>query len=147
MGPSLTRVRQTHGSEAAFLESWRAMPALAATRRDWLDRFVLYDAGGAPGAVRCKVDDAAVVAAYHEMVDVAAVEERLERLAMPLTIVRAEWGAADGMPPIVPDEVVAAVRRRARHAAVITVERSNHYTIVLADEGARVVAEVLAEVP
>jgi lipase len=146
MAPSLTRIRQTHASDAAFLDSWRAMPALVGTRRDWLDRFVAHDAGGAAGAVRSKVDDAAVIAAYYEMVDIGAVEERLAHVAVPMTLVRAEWGAADGLPPIVPDEVVAAVRRRVRHANVVTVAGANHYTIVLAERGAKVVAETL-EVP
>jgi pimeloyl-ACP methyl ester carboxylesterase len=146
MAPSLTWIRQTHASDAAFLESWRAMPALAGTRRDWLDRFVAHDTGGAAGAVRSKVDEAAVIAAYYDMVDVGAIEERLARVTVPLTLVRAEWGAADALPPIVPDEVVAAVRRRVRHASVVTVAGANHYTIVLAERGAKVVAETL-EVP
>ena len=65
---------------------------------------------------------------------------------MPVTIVRAQFGAARGLPPIVTDEVVAAIRRRVRHTAVVTVDEATHYTIVLGRAGANVVAGLLAEV-
>lgn len=147
MGPSLFRVRQTHASVAAYVDSWRATPGLEGARADWIERFATYDAGGCPPAVRSKVAEEAVRVAYHEMLDVAAIDARLARVTAPLTIVRAQFGAARGLGPIVTDDVVAAVRRRARHAAVVTVDDATHYTIVLADAGAQLIAGLLMEVP
>jgi len=146
MGPSLSRVRATHPSLAAHVESWRETPGLAGARSDWIERFAAHDAGGAPPLVRSKVSEEAVRVAYYEMIDVAAIEARLARVAAPLTVVRAGSGAARGLPPIMTDEVVAAIGRHARCAAVITVDEATHYTIVLGEPGAKTVAALAAEV-
>jgi lipase len=145
MAPSLARVRQIYAGVEAYVAAWRDLPGLAEARRDWLEAFAAYDAGGATTAVRSKVSEAAVRAAYHDMVDVAAIEARLSRVVAPTVLVRAQHGAARGLPPILSDEAVAAVRRRVPHAAVVTVDDATHYTIVLADPGARIVAGLLRE--
>lgn len=147
MAPSLARVRQVHGSVAAYVESWRATPGLDGARAEWVERFATHDAGGAPPAVRSKVAEEAVRVAYYEMLDAAAIQARLARVAAPVTIVRARFGAARGLPPIVTDEVVAAIRRRVRDAAVVTIDDATHYTVVLGDAGAKLVAGLLAELP
>jgi pimeloyl-ACP methyl ester carboxylesterase len=146
MAPALARVRQRYSSVGDYVAAWRDLPGLDDGRRDWLEAFAEHDAGGASPTVRSKVAEAAVRTAYHDMVDVGAIEARLSRVVAPVVIVRAQHGAARGFPPIVPDEAVAALRRRVRQTAVVTVDGANHYTIMLAEPGARIVAGVLAEV-
>jgi lipase len=146
MAPSLARVRQTYASVAAYVDSWAATPGLAGARADWIERFAAHDAGGESRAVRSRVAEEAVRVAYYEMLELAAIDARLERVAVPVTIVRAQFGAARGVPPIVSDEVVAAIRERVGNVAVLTVEDTTHYTVVLAEPGAKIVAGLLAEV-
>lgn len=146
MAPSLARIRETRASVEAHVAAWRVLPGLADGRREWIDRFAAHDAGGPADAVRSKVDETAVRVAYHDMLDLAAIEARLERVAVPLTLVRAEFGLARGLPPVVTEDVVSAVRRRVRHTAVVSVDGANHYTIILGEAGARIVAATLTEV-
>src|SRR6185312_14221283 len=100
MLPSLARVRLRHVTAADHLESWLATPGLAGGRREWIERFASHDVAGVPPSLHSKVDERTVRAAYHDMVDTSAIERRLERVMAPMTIVRAQHGAARNLPPI-----------------------------------------------
>ena len=147
MAPSLARVRERYQSVEAYVAGWHARPGLEGARREWIEQFAAHDAGGDAPVVRSKVEEAAVRVAYYDMLDVPAIEARLASVEVPLVLVRARYGAGTGLAPIVTDDVVAAVQRQVRHAAVVNVDDVNHYTIVLADAGAKRIADLLAEVP
>jgi lipase len=144
MGP-MQRVRARHAGLAGCLAMWRALPGLADAHPAWLEAFAANDAVADGDGVRAKVCEAAVRGAYGDMVDVAAIEARLRALAVPVRVVRAEHGAARGLPPIIPDDVVASLRRCVADVAVRTVEGSNHFTVVLGRPGARAVARLVEE--
>jgi pimeloyl-ACP methyl ester carboxylesterase len=141
----LSRVRARHADVAGCVAMWRALPGLADAEPAWLEAFAANDAIADGDGVRAKATEQAVRAAYADMIDVAVIEARLRALTVPVYVVRAEHGAARGLPPVVPDDVVAALRRCVANVAVRTVGGSNHFTIVLARPGARVVARLVEE--
>ena len=146
VGP-MQRLHARHADLSGCVAMWRALPGLADAHVPWLDLFAAADAAvGADGA-RAKVREEAVRAAYADMIDVRAIEARLRALAVPVHVVRARHGAARGLPPILPDDVVATVRAAVAECRVVTVDDANHFTIVLGRPGARVVARVVGEVP
>ncbi len=145
MTAPLQRVRARYADVDACVAAWRAHPGLAGAFGSWVDAFAAADAVADGAWVRGKASEEAVRAAYGDMVDVRAIEERLGAVDVPVYVVRAQWGAAAGLPPIMPDDVVARLQDRLARCTVATVEGANHFTIVLGRPGARAAARLVAE--
>lgn len=60
-GPALDRLRMTFPSQRAYLDYWRAHPALAADWNDHIERCYAYDLGGAALELVSTVGEEAVL--------------------------------------------------------------------------------------
>jgi pimeloyl-ACP methyl ester carboxylesterase len=143
---SLARVEKTYSNMEACIEGWRALPGLAGAHPEWVVAYAGYDTVADGALRRAKTNPAAVRAAYRDMSDVAAIEARLASLRVPLVLIRAAFGAARGLPPLISDDVVASIQRKVPRLGVHTVDETNHYTILFADHGATRVARLLEEI-
>jgi lipase len=144
VGPALDRLELTFETPAAYLDYWRAHPALAAAWSPWAERTYRYDLTGRAPRLRSSVNGRAVLDDAASQLASDTVERALVGLAHPATLLRAERGLFDQVPPLYPDAQVAIARRTVPHLRVVDAPGLNHYTLVLTDQGADLVAQVVA---
>jgi len=141
LGPAIERLSTTFPSEQAYLEFFRAHPALSADWNDDIANYARYDLTGPPGALRSRVVGEAVREDGRDVLvlgpDFLAAWDALQ---VPTAVLRAPLGMFGQAPGLIADEVVAEATRRRPEFVVETVAEANHYTIVLADRFAARVA-------
>ncbi|MGI5159788.1 alpha/beta hydrolase [Microbispora sp. CA-102843] len=141
LGPAITRLSRTFPNVDAYLDFFRAHPALA---RDWsplVEEYVRYDATGRDGAVRSRAREDAVrqdgrwLLTEHEAIGTA-----LKAIEPAPLLIRAPRGLLNQDVGMLPDDLTA------RWAAVLpglrdeVVPDCNHYTILFDPRCAAVVA-------
>lgn len=155
LGPVLARLTQEFATPEDYVDSWRPHPAFAEAWTPEVEAYVRYDlAGEAPHLHPATVPEA-IPDGNVDLYGGDVLLGALERLRVPAVFLRAERGFFDDPARLYPDE--AMVRWRARYPSIRVkdVPGTNHYTIVMAADGARAVAlsvrealgETLGEVP
>jgi pimeloyl-ACP methyl ester carboxylesterase len=144
LGPTLARLQMTFPDPAAYLDWWRAHPAVAGADIDPadLEEYATHDLTGEAPQLRSSVNPDVV---RDDGLDLFG-DPDAERLAVPAVLLCAPRGMVDDPNPMQPLALVerwtadAPERRRA-----IPVPDVNHYTIAWSSHGARVVADAIAE--
>ena len=150
LGPAIDRLSTTFESEQAYLDFFRAHPALTADWNDDIAAYVRYDLTGVPGQMRSRVVGDAVREDGRDLLvsgkDFLAAWDALE---VPTVLLRAPHGMFGQAPGLLSDEAVAEAARRRPDITIETVAEANHYTIVLADRFAAQIARHIeaAETP
>ena len=81
------------------------------------------------------------------IVDPRLVEDSLRRVRCPVTLLRAERNLVDQPPPLIPDDSLAPWRGVVPDFSETMVAGTNHYSLMLGDEGAGRIAAALAGGP
>jgi pimeloyl-ACP methyl ester carboxylesterase len=142
LGPALTRLDMTFADRDAYHAFWRQHPALAepgAWNEDteaWLD----HDLVATEGGLRSSAAIDAVRFDGRELLVDRDVRHAFHELTQPTVLLRAPRGLLNQVPPLLPDELIDPLRSRWPIRLEMLVEDTNHYSIVLAARGARVVA-------
>lgn len=140
IGPAMRRLRMTFDSERAYLDFWRAHPALAADWSPAVEAYALRDLAGDPPALRSSCRPEAVRAdATDTLLDEHAATA-IHRLRCPATLLWCERGILDEPQGLYDD---ARLDTAGVDRARITVQRVgdvNHYTVLLSAKGAATVA-------
>jgi pimeloyl-ACP methyl ester carboxylesterase len=146
LGPAIARLRQTFPSPEAYLDFWKAHPALQEDWSDDIEAYLLYDLEPADdGGFKSKVSEDAVRAdGAQNITDVEVVADSLRNLRLPVTLVRAVRGLLNQPVPLLPDFVVDQWRPDLPQLVDEVVDDTNHYTICFGERGAKVVAERIA---
>ena len=145
LAAQMARLRTDFGSVGAYLDYWRGLPFFAGGRwNDWVERYLSYDLGGRPPALRPKASEAAVRGDFLDTLDTDRLRGRLQDIEVPTLLLRATEGFEPGAPPLLPDELV---ERDGKLIADLTdrVIPSTHYTIALGPQGAATVADAVVE--
>ena len=141
LGPAIARLSTTFDSEQAYLDFFRAHPALTADWNDDVAAYARYDLTGPPGELRSRVVGEAVRADGHDVLVLAAdYLAAWDALKVPTVLLRAPRGMFGQVPGIISDDAVAEAARRRPDITIETLPDANHYTIVLADRFAAQVA-------
>jgi len=145
LGPAIVRLRQVYPSEDAYIEFWRAHPALGAHWTQDVDTYVRYDLKPAPGGgFRSRAaEDAVRTDGRDLLLSVARIGEALTRLKDPTPILTAPMGMFGEPPGIQPPELVAAWQGRAPQLRPILIPDVNHYTIMFEPQGAEAIATAI----
>jgi pimeloyl-ACP methyl ester carboxylesterase len=142
LGPAVARLRQTFASVEAYLDFWRAHPALQQDWSDDIEAYLRYDLTGDAPALRSRVSEAAVRADGAEnLTDPQLVPHSLAAVECDVTMLRATRGLLNQVPPLYPEEVVAPWRAVVTNFADEVVDDTNHYTIAFGERGAKTVAD------
>jgi pimeloyl-ACP methyl ester carboxylesterase len=142
LGPAIARLSETYSSEQVYLDFFRAHPALAADWNEDIDAYVRYDATGPEGAVRSRVNAEAVTADGRDLITGAAsFGADLTGLAVPTVLLHAPRGMFGQEPGMLPEPVVAHWRDRSPMLRTELVPETNHYTILMTERPARIIAE------
>ena len=117
LGPAIARLGQTFPSTEAYLDFWRAHPALAEHWTPDVEAYVRYDLTGEPGQLRSRAVEDAVRADGRDVLADKPFTEALQRLTKPTPLLTAPAGMLGAPPPLIPPELIAAWTERVPGAA------------------------------
>jgi lipase len=143
LGPAIARLGQTFSSTEAYLDFWRAHPALAGHWTADVEAYIRYDLIGEPGQLRSRCVSEAVRADGRDVLAEKPAADALQRLTKPTPLLTAPAGKFGEPPPLIPPEVVAAWAERVPALRPQVVPGVNHYTIMFDKEGAAAVSQAI----
>ncbi|MFF4229859.1 alpha/beta fold hydrolase [Streptomyces sp. NPDC001820] len=147
LGPAIARLSRTYESDHAYVDFFRAHPALGPQWSEDIEAYVRYDLAGPQGARRSKAREDAVRQDGRDLLGSAdAFGGDLGRLTVPALLLHAPLGMLGQAPPMLPAVVVERWVRQVDCLDAQLVEGSNHYTILMGTH-ARTVAERLVSLP
>jgi pimeloyl-ACP methyl ester carboxylesterase len=144
--PALDRMEKTFASVDDYVAGWRAHPAFRHAWSGDVEAYARYEASEDERGVRCRVSELAILVDGMELMSGGATRAALERLQVPVSLLRAERGLFDDDNPAITERYLRTVlaehpRIRAEHVADV-----NHYTLLLgAGPGPGRVAAAIAE--
>jgi hypothetical protein len=146
VGPALARHAISYPSQEAFLDLWRQHPAFAHAWNEDVEAYVLHDLVGGPGALRYVLNLNAVEADSDEMLSDPTNRTSMDRVNVPVSLLRAPRGTLDDDNPLISPRLLEAFAAEHPAARVEDVEGVNHYTLMLGDSPgpARVAAVIEA---
>jgi lipase len=143
LGPAIARLRQTYPDTEAYLDFWRAHPALAEHWTADVEAYARYDLTGEEGQLRSRVAEDAVRADGRDVLAEKPFADALSRLTRPTPLLTAPAGMFGAPPGLLPPEVVAAWHERVPALRPQTVPGVNHYTILFEREAAAAVSQAI----
>ena len=143
LGPAITRLSQVFPDTEAYLDFWRAHPALADHWTADVEAYVRYDLTGEPGQLRPRAVGDAVRTDGREVLAEKPFADALGRLTRPTPLLTAPAGMFGQPPGLLPPELVAAWQERVPPLRPQTVPGVNHYTILFDKEGAAAVSQAI----
>lgn len=146
LGPAIDRLGMTFESVEGYLDYWRPHPALADDWSPYVERYLEADLFDDAGALRPSTRKEAVVADTESDLREGVVEQSLKELHQPVVHLRAPRGLLNQEPPLYPEASLEPWRSVVPQLETELVEDCNHYTILLAEAGARQVAETVRRV-
>jgi lipase len=146
VGPALTRLSMTFESAQAYLDFFRAHPALGPHWNPDVEAYVRYDLTGQPGTLRSRAREAAVRYDGRDLLDKAeALRKAARELTVPTLLLTAPAGMMGQPPGFLPTELIDEVLPQAPAIRAEVVPDTNHYTILLRPESAALVAKRLTD--
>jgi pimeloyl-ACP methyl ester carboxylesterase len=146
IGPAIARLRQTFPDLQAYLDFFKAHPALAADWNEDLAEYVRYDATGEPGAIRSRVNSEAVYADGRDLLlNAASFGDDLQRLRLPTALLHAPRGMLGDEPGLLPRPIVDHWAAQVPVLQTELVEGTNHYTILMSDRAAQLISRRLTQ--
>jgi pimeloyl-ACP methyl ester carboxylesterase len=143
LGPAIERLRQTYPSVDAYVDFFKAHPALGPHWDELIEDYVRYDALETPDGIRSRCHEDSVRADGRDLlVSGATFEPEVRATPLPVRILAAPYGMFGDPPGLLPEAGLAAYDD-AEHVKVELVPDVNHYTIVF---DAAAVARVAAAI-
>jgi len=143
LGPAIARLRQTYPDTEAYLDFWRAHPALAEHWTADVEAYARYDLTGEAGQLRSRVAEEAVRADSRDVLAEKPFADALSRLTRPTPLLTAPAGFFGAPPGVLPPELVAAWQERVPALRPQTIPGVNHYTILFEPEAAAAVSQAI----
>jgi len=146
IGPAIARLRQTFASTEAYLDFWRAHPALAGHWSADGEAYRRYDLTGEPGHMRSRVAEATLSPDSRDVLADKRFADALSRLTQPTPLLTAPAGFLGEPPGLLPPELVAVWAERVPVLRPQRIPDVNHYTILLGRQAAAAVARAITTV-
>jgi pimeloyl-ACP methyl ester carboxylesterase len=143
LGPALARLRRTFVSRDEYRSFWRGHPAFAETGcwNAHVEAYLDYDLSGSPPELASRVSEAAVLADGRDLLVNDSLRVHLVEVACPVLLLRAPRGLLNQSSPQVSDRVVDEWRSILPQLTEEMVSDTNHYTLLLGDEGSKCIAQ------
>jgi lipase len=136
IGPAIARLRQTFASTEAYLDFWRAHPALAGHWTPDVEAYARYDLTGEAPSMRSRVAVDAISPDSRDVMADKPFADALGRLTQPTPLLTASAGFLGEPPGLLPPELVALWADRVPCLRAQRVPDVNHYTILFDRHGA-----------
>ncbi|MFI9274958.1 alpha/beta hydrolase [Kitasatospora sp. NPDC052896] len=140
IGPAMRRLSMTFPDREAYRAFWQAHPAFGAAWSPWADDYIQRDLVGEEPGLRssCRVDAVRIDSVQLFQAEVLGA---IRALDCPAELLWAERGLMDEPQGLYDERRLAAADLPGAGVVPIRVAGTNHYTILLADPGARIVAQ------
>lgn len=145
LGPAAERLGMTFADAAAYLDYWREHPALSPAWSPDIEAYLAYDLTGEPPQCRTSVSLDAVRDDSVDLLDGVDAASRATSLPAGTLFLRAPNGMLGEPGGLYSEDLVARNADAFPGVEVRQVDDVNHYTIVMAPRGARIVASALME--
>ena len=145
LGPTAARLSMTFATTDDYLEFWRQHPAFE-TWDAALNEYFAYDLVDTPDGLRPATSLAVTTEDTIDLNTGIAITDAHEWLGtadLPVTFVSVPRGLQNEEPGLYPPEHLAAVLSGLPHVRHHHVDGFNHYTIVMSEAGARVLATLV----
>lgn len=136
LGPALARLAMTFASKAAYRDYWRPQAAFIKGWSTAHDEYSDYDLVGSEPELKPATNPAAVEADSRDLFGQDLIEKTLVGLKEQVLMLRAVRGLQNEELPLYPELVLQAVLPKYPKIKVVTVEDTNHYDILLDQNGA-----------
>lgn len=143
LGPAADRLSMTFESRESYRDFWKHHPAFA---HDWstaIEDYLDYDLVGIEPNLQPSTSYDAVAADSIELRGGESLMRALNELAHPATFISAPRGLMNETPPLYPESTIDRWRESLPQLVTLAAEDVNHYTIVMADKGARMVTNIV----
>jgi pimeloyl-ACP methyl ester carboxylesterase len=143
LGPALARLSTVYPTRQAYLDFWRAHPAL---ERDWnadIEAYLDYDLEPVEGGLRSGVKAEAVLADSRDVAQPDVTGAALGRLRCGIALVRAPRDLLDRPSPLIPQQVVEEWQQRLPNLSAQLVDDVNHYTLMFGARGTATIATLV----
>lgn len=144
LGPAAERLSMTFESRERYREYWRNHPALTEDWSQVIENYIDYDLVGAEPNLRPSSSYEAVAADSVELRGGESLLAALDALNHRATFISAPRGLMNEVPPLYPAPALEAWAAKLPEMHIISAHNVNHYTIVLSERGAKVVADAVA---
>lgn len=142
LGPALARLDQEFAGIEDYLAFWREHPAMTELWGPAVEDYLRYDLVGEPPRLRPSARREAVLVDSGDQFGPDWYLDALRGLRMPVSALRAPRGLLNAE-PLYPPGRMEEFRADIPQLAVVEVPDVNHYSIVMAEPGARQVADVI----
>lgn len=143
LGPAAERLSMTFESRESYRDFWKHHPAFANDWNSLIEHYLDYDLVGVEPNLRPSTCYAAVAADSIELRGGDSLMRALDELAHPATFISAPRGLMNETPPLYPQASIDRWKELFPELETLAADDVNHYTIVMADDGARVVAHTI----
>ena len=143
LGPASPGWGRPSPDTEAYLDFWRAHPALADHWTADVEAYVRYDLIGEAGQLRSAPSGRRSARTAVRCWRRSRSRTRSARLTKPTPLLTAPAGMFGAPPPLIPHEVVAAWAERVPALRPQLVPGMNHYTILFDKEGAAAVSQAI----
>ncbi|MET9077498.1 alpha/beta fold hydrolase [Streptomyces sp. NPDC004232] len=142
IGPAMRRLSMTFPDREAYRTFWRRHPAFAGSWSPWVDAYVQRDLVGEEPELRssCSLEAVRTDGVDQLREEVSGAVHRLPR---PAVLLWAERGLMDEPQGLYDEQRLASAGLAPRLVRTQLVPGTNHYTIIVGDEGAQAVARHL----
>jgi pimeloyl-ACP methyl ester carboxylesterase len=140
-GSVAERLRKVWTDRVSYRTMWHEHPAFADGLTPEIERYVLSDLVECEGGFRSIVDEAAVRFDGEELFTDDEMRTLLDRRQRPVTVIRAETGLMATPPPLMPAELIDRFPQHDWR----TIQGTNHYTVLIGEQGAAAIAEALID--
>ena len=143
LGPSLERLDMVFDDVDAYLEFWKAHPALGSVWGPVVEAFAKYDTQPTDdGKVRSKVNKEAIIADGRDLLVNTDVHDCISSIDAPVWLLRSPRGVLDQPVPLISDEILEMWRGdRLPQLDDKMLDDLNHWTLFLSQRGASAIAE------
>lgn len=143
LGPAMERLGREFPSTEAYRAFWRVHPAFANGWTADVEAYVDADLTGEPPHLRPSTRPEAVREDTADLYGADWYLDALGSLSMPVTVLRAPRGLLDEEGGLYAPGRIDRIRDLVPQAVIVEVPDVNHYTILMSDAGAAVVADAI----
>lgn len=145
IGPAMARLSMTFDSETAYLDYWRAHPAFGRCWSPQVEAYLRHDLVGRPPTLRSSCSLEAVRADGADLVTNGEVLGAVRRLPVPAVLLWASRGLLDEPQGLYDPARLAAADLDSSRIVTEEIPDTNHYSALVGDAGARVVADRICQ--
>ncbi|CAN5192063.1 hypothetical protein BH11ACT3_BH11ACT3_20890 [soil metagenome] len=142
LGPAADRLSMEFATPEAYVDLWRAHPALVDDFTSEVEAYARYDLAGSAPQLRSSALAAAMLEDGAQLYGPDWYLEHLRGLRAPTTVLRAPRGLLN-TDPLYPAGALESFADLVPQLQVVEVADVNHYTIVMSERGAVAVAAVV----